>query len=91
VVPDEYREDGIQPECLYPSEEVINMDDPKKPWKAYVATALTAVGTFVTYWIADTDPFTAKEMGEAALAALVASGLTGGATFATRNPTVPSL
>jgi hypothetical protein len=62
------------------------VDDPKRPYKAYVATALTAIGTFVTFWVADTDPFTAKEAAQAALAGLVASGLTGGATFAVRNP-----
>lgn len=62
--------------------------DPKRPYKAYIATALTAVGTFVTFWIADTDPFTMKEIGAAALAALAASGLAGGATFAIPNPVV---
>lgn len=60
--------------------------DPKRPYKAYIATALSALGTFVAVWVADTDPFTLKEAANAALAALVASGLTGGATFAVRNP-----
>lgn len=60
--------------------------DPKRPYKAYVATAITALGTFVAFWVADTDPFTIKEAASAALAAVVASGLTGGATFAVRNP-----
>lgn len=64
----------------------VVVDDKAKPYKAYIATALTAVGTFAAYWIADKDPFTAKEIGEAALAALVASGLTGGATFQVKNP-----
>jgi len=63
-------------------------DDPKRPYKAIAATAITAVGTFVAYWISDTDAFTSKEVGEAALAALIAAGLTGGATFAIPNPIV---
>ena len=63
-------------------------DDPKRPYKAIVATVLTAIGTFVAYWIADADPFTAKDAGEAALAALIASGVTGGTTFAIANPLV---
>lgn len=62
--------------------------DPRRPYKAYAATALTAAGTFVAYWIADTDPFTSKEIGQGILLSLVASGLTGGATFAVRNPKV---
>ena len=60
--------------------------DPRRPWKAIVATALSAAGTFVAYWVADVDPFTSKEAGEAVLLALAASGLTGGATFSVRNP-----
>lgn len=60
--------------------------DPSRPHKAYVASALAAVGTFVAYWVADTDPFTAKEVGQALIAALVASGVTGGATFKVPNP-----
>lgn len=62
--------------------------DPKRPWKAYVATALTAVAAFVTYWIADPGTFDAKDVGEAFLAALVASGLTGVGTYSVRNPKV---
>ena len=62
--------------------------DPKRPYKAYIATALSAIGTFVAVWVADSDPFTTKEMAQAALAAVVASGLTGGATFSVRNPKI---
>jgi hypothetical protein len=62
------------------------VDDPRRPYKAYVATALTAVGAFVTFWIADTDPFTGKEIGAAALSALAASGLTGVGTYFKGNP-----
>lgn len=62
--------------------------DPKRPYKAYVSAALSAAGTFIAFWIADADPFTAKDAGQGALAALVASGLTGGATFWVRNPKV---
>lgn len=61
-------------------------DDPAKPYKAIASTVLTAVGTFVAYWIADADPFTAKEAAEGGLLALIASGITGGATFTVRNP-----
>lgn len=71
----------IMTEASIPVEDV-----PSKPYKAYVAAGLTAVGTFVAYWVADKDPFTAKEVGEAAVAALIASGLTGGATFRVPNP-----
>jgi hypothetical protein len=63
-------------------------DDPKRPYKAIAATVLTAVGTFIAYWVADADPFTSKDVGEAALAALIASGLVGGTTFAIPNPLV---
>jgi hypothetical protein len=58
---------------------------PQTGTKAYVAAALSFVAAFVTYWIADVDPFTAKEVGEAALTGAVAAGLIGGGTFATKN------
>jgi hypothetical protein len=64
--------------------------DPKRPYKAYVSTALSAVATFVTFWIADVDPFTAKEAAGAGVTALVSAGIIGGATFAVRNPKVRS-
>jgi hypothetical protein len=60
--------------------------DPKRPYKAYAATTLAFVGTFVAFWIADTDPFTAKEIGQAALTAAAASGVTGLGTFGVPNP-----
>lgn len=58
---------------------------PQTPTKAVVSAALTFVAAFVTYWIADVDPFTAKEMGEAALTGAVASGIIGGGTYAVKN------
>lgn len=58
---------------------------PQTPTKAYVATILTFVASFVTYWIADKDPFTAKEIGEAAVTAAVAAGIIGGGTYGTKN------
>lgn len=61
-------------------------DDPKKPWKAVVAAVIPFGTTFLAFWIADTDPFTAKEVGQGVLLGLAASGITGGATFATSNP-----
>jgi len=63
-------------------------DDPKRPYKAITATILTAIGTFIAYWISDTGDFTSKEVGEAVLAALVVSGISGGGTFAIANPIV---
>lgn len=63
-------------------------DDPKRPWKALVPAAITAATTFVAFWIADTDPFTAKEVGQGVLYALGTSGLTGTATYFTKNPKV---
>jgi len=42
---------------------------PQTGRKAYVAAALAGVGTFVTAWIVDTDPFTGKEAAAAALGA----------------------
>lgn len=64
--------------------------DPKRPYKAYAATGLAFVGTFVSLWIADTDPFTSKEVAGALLSAAVTSGITGGVTFGVRNPKVPA-
>lgn len=58
---------------------------PQTSTKAYVAGALAFAAAFVTYWIADVDPFTAKEMGEAALSGAVAAGLIGGGTHAVKN------
>lgn len=58
---------------------------PQTGTKAYVATALTFITTFVGVWIADTDPFTAKEVAGALVTAAVASGITGGATYVTAN------
>lgn len=58
---------------------------PQTALKAQVATALTAVVSFVGVWIADTDPFTAKEAAAAGITALVAAGLVGGGTYAAKN------
>ena len=63
--------------------------DPKRPWKAYIAAALAGLSTFVTAWVSDVDPFTAKEIGAAVVAALIAAGATGGFTFAVANPPKP--
>lgn len=61
-------------------------DDKKKPYKAYAATALTFAASFVTFWIADVDPLTAKEAAGGLVTAAVAAGLTGGVTYRVRNP-----
>ena len=64
--------------------------DPKRPWKAYAAAALAGVSTFVTAWVSDVDPFTAKEIGAAVVAALIAAATTGGLTYAVKNPPKPA-
>ena len=58
---------------------------PQTPYKAYAATAVSFVATFIGVWVADTDPFTAKEVAAGLVTAAVASGLTGSATYAVRN------
>lgn len=58
---------------------------PQTSTKAYVAAALSFVAAFVTYWIADVDPFTSKEVGEAALTAAIAAGIIGGSTHTIKN------
>lgn len=58
---------------------------PQTGYKAYVATALTVVVSFVMWWVADEDPFTAKEAAEGAVGALIAGGLVGGGTFVVKN------
>ena len=63
--------------------------DPKRPWKAYVATGVSALSIFVTAWVADVDPFTSKEIAAAVVAALIGAGLTGAGTFAIANPAAP--
>ena len=63
--------------------------DPRRPLKAYIATAVSALSIFVTAWVSDTDPFTAKEIGAAVVAALLGAGLTGAGTFAIKNPPKP--
>ena len=62
-------------------------DNPKKPYKAYAATALAGLSVFVAAWATDTDPFTSKEIVAALVAAVIGSGITGGATYAVANPT----
>lgn len=60
--------------------------DPRRPYKAYASTVLSAIAVFVAVWIVDEDPFTWKEAAGAALAALTSSGIIGGATYAVKNP-----
>lgn len=61
-------------------------DDPKRPWKALASAVSTAVGAFVLWWVADKGDFTFEDFKEAVGAAILASGLTGGTTFAVKNP-----
>lgn len=58
---------------------------PQSATKSWVSAIGTGVVAFVGFWIADTDPFTAKEIGQGALLAVVGSGLVGGATYQTKN------
>ena len=64
--------------------------DPKRPWKAYAATALSGLSVFVAAWVADTDPFTQKEIVAALVAAVIGSGITGATTYAVANPPKPA-
>jgi high-affinity Fe2+/Pb2+ permease len=58
---------------------------PQTGTKAYVATGLSFAAAFLAYWIADKDPFTAKEIGEGVLTAAIAGGIVGGGTFTVKN------
>lgn len=58
---------------------------PQTPYKAYAAALVAALGTIVMYWVMDSGKFTEQDLKEAVGAAIVLSGLTGGATFGVRN------
>lgn len=58
---------------------------PQTPTKALAGGVLSGIIFFVGQWIIDTDPFTAKEIANAAIGAVVASGLTGVTTYAVKN------
>jgi hypothetical protein len=58
---------------------------PQTPTKAYAATGLAFVAGFVAFWIGDKDPFTSKDIGEAALTAAMSAGIIGGATYKVKN------
>jgi hypothetical protein len=60
--------------------------DPQKPYKAYMGGAVAAAMAFLAFWVGDDDPFTKKDAGEAALAALGAAIPGFGLTFWVRNP-----
>lgn len=61
-------------------------DDAKKPYKAYVASALSFVAGVVGIWVLDTDPFTLKEFAQACLTSGVSAGIIGAGTYGVRNP-----
>lgn len=72
-----------------PSPQVARVEaDPKRPWKAIAATALAFVGAFVAHWVADVDPYTAKDAGQGFLVGLSAALPGGLAAYAVRNPLV---
>lgn len=58
---------------------------PQTATKSIVSGVGAGVVAFLGFWIADTDPFTSKEIGQAVLLGLIGSGLIGGATYAARN------
>jgi uncharacterized membrane protein YedE/YeeE len=58
---------------------------PQTGTKAYLATGLTVVVAFVLLWVADKDPFTAKEAASAAVQALIGGGVVGVPTYLARN------
>lgn len=63
--------------------------DPTKPYKAYVAGALSGVYTFIALYIADKGGrggFTKDEFLADLGAAILATGLIGGGTFLKKNP-----
>lgn len=58
---------------------------PMTATKAYVATGLTVLVSFLLYWVGDEDPFTPKEAAAGLVAALAAGGLVGVPTYKVRN------
>lgn len=69
-----------------PPQVAVVEADPAKPVKAIAATVLSFVSIFVGIWIADTDPFTAKEIAGGLVTAAIGSGITGVTTFTVPNP-----
>lgn len=61
-------------------------DDPKKPYKAYLATALAFLVTFGNIWIADSGSFTPKEVVGGLIASAIGSGIVGVGAYAVKNP-----
>lgn len=58
---------------------------PQSPSKAIVAGLVSGLAIFVGIWVADTDPFTAKEVAAGIVTAVIGSGLTGGGAFWVAN------
>lgn len=58
---------------------------PQTSYKAYVATGLSVLVAFLLQWVSDEDPFTHKEMANAFVYALLAGGVVGLPTYATKN------
>ncbi len=58
---------------------------PQTPHKAVWTTIGSFVGLCLTFWIADTDPFTAKDAGEMVLTAGIGSGVLGLGTYKIKN------
>lgn len=58
---------------------------PQTGTKAFVSTALSVLALFGMAWIADVDPFTAKEAVGAGIGALVSGGVIGVVTYKVKN------
>ncbi len=58
---------------------------PQTPNKAYAASALAFVTIVVSAWLADDSGVTGQDIAGWLVTAVLGSGLTGGATFATKN------
>lgn len=80
------EQDYTPPERVPVTEQVV--DDPKRPYKAYVGAVIGGIGAFIAWWVADEDPFTAKDAGEAFLAALAVAVPGFGLTFAVKSPKI---
>lgn len=62
--------------------------DPKRPYKAYAATALAFITIVLSAWISDDGGVSGKEIVAWLISGAIGAGLTGGATFQAKNPKI---